>query len=171
MPIKCNLLISVGELSARKNHQVVVKALNSINDNNIYYVIIGKGCLEYELKNLDNTGRLKLLGYRTDVVELLHCSDLFVFPSLQEGLPVALMEAISSGIAVICSRIRGNLDLFDGDLRRMFYPHDIDEVKKLIVRVLKKHNENRYATLSSIPTISFSDESIQKDMMAIYQSL
>ena len=60
---------------------------------------------------LDN--RVILLGYRTDIIELLRASDIFAFPSLQEGLRVALMEAMSSGVPVMASRIGGNVDLIE----------------------------------------------------------
>lgn len=52
------LLISVGELSVRKNHRVVIEALNEINDGRIYYIIIGKGVLQDELERLDMAGNL-----------------------------------------------------------------------------------------------------------------
>ena len=110
VPINATLLISVGELSVRKNHKVVVEALQSLPDD-YWYVIVGKGDLKDELEKMDHTGRLKLLGFRTDIKELLWCSDLFVFPSLQEGLPVALMEAMAAGLPVVASDIRGNRDL------------------------------------------------------------
>lgn len=110
MPLDAKLLILVGELSARKNHAVVVQALRTL-PNDCWYVIVGKGKLAEELLAWDWTGRLKLLGYREDVRELLWASDLFVFPSLQEGLPVALMEAMAAGLPCVASDIRGNNDL------------------------------------------------------------
>ena len=110
------LLVSVGELSARKNHIVVLRALNQIRyshpkmSDKFKYIIVGQGDLEKEYgEYIDSHGlnnNVKLLGYRSDISELLQASDLFVFPSLQEGLPVALMEAMASGIPTICSRIR-----------------------------------------------------------------
>ena len=72
----------------------MVQALQVLPDD-YWYVIVGKGELAEELLAQDRTGRLKLLGYREDVRELLWASDLFVFPSLQEGIPVALMEAMA----------------------------------------------------------------------------
>ena len=95
VPNDAKLLISVGELSVRKNHKVIVEALQKLLDNS-WYIIVSKGELKEELQKIDKTGRLKLLGFRTDIVELLHTSDMFLFPSLQEGLPVALMEAIAN---------------------------------------------------------------------------
>ena len=117
IPIDAKLLIFVGELSVRKNHKVVVEALQILPDD-YWYVIVGKGDLKNELEGLDKTGRLKLLGYRTDVVDLLHASDLFIFPSLQEGLPVALMESMAAGLPCVASDIRGNRDLMSDCLVR-----------------------------------------------------
>ncbi len=81
VPIDCKLLISVGELSVRKNRRVVVEVLQGLPDK-YWYAIVGKGDLKDELERMDTTDRLILLGYRTDIVELLQSSDLFVFPSL-----------------------------------------------------------------------------------------
>lgn len=54
-----------------------------------------------ELLNMYLTGRLKQLGFRTDIVDLLHAS-----VSLQEGLPVALMEALIASVHRVASRIK-----------------------------------------------------------------
>lgn len=116
VPEEAFLLLSVGELSVRKNHRLVLKALRMLENENIYYVICGQGVMEKELRGLANkyglAGRVRLLGYRGDVPELYKAADLFVFPSLQEGLPVALMEAMACGIPCIAGDIRGNRDLF-----------------------------------------------------------
>lgn len=114
IPENAVLLISVGELITRKNHETVLRA---IADMNVYYIIAGNGDLREHLENLIATlglgDRVKLLGFRSDIQELLEASDIFVFPSLQEGLPVALMEAMASGLPCVVSNIRGNNDLLE----------------------------------------------------------
>lgn len=111
------MLLSVGELSERKNHEVIIKALAELKRDNIKYFIVGKGHLEAYLNelilnnNLNNN--VKLLGFRNDIDRLLNAADIFVFPSIQEGLPVALMEAMACGLPVIASEIRGNTDLIE----------------------------------------------------------
>jgi glycosyltransferase involved in cell wall biosynthesis len=111
------ILLGVGELSDRKNHGVSIKALSKIENKNVHLVIAGTGEKKEEFLNLAKeygvSERVHLLGFRTDVAELLKSADIFLFPSVQEGLPVALMEAMSCGLPVVCSEIRGNIDLID----------------------------------------------------------
>lgn len=113
------VLLSVGELISRKNHAVVLDALGEIKKNglidDIQYIICGRGALEAKLKekasSLGISDHVHFLGYRNDVSEICNASDLFVFMSRQEGLPVAVMEAMACGLPVVCSDIRGNTDL------------------------------------------------------------
>ncbi len=125
------VLVSVGELSNRKNHKVILKALEKVKGN-FKYIICGQGAKKEELiklsKELNFQEKVEFLGYRQDVKEILKASDIFCFPSKQEGLPVALMEAMASGLPVICSDIRGNKDLIEdkkGGYLLKFY--DMDE--------------------------------------------
>ena len=47
------------------------------------------------------------------MLEVLPCADVFVFPSFQEGLPIALLEAMATGLPIVCSDIRGSRDLME----------------------------------------------------------
>lgn len=115
------ILLSVGELIPRKNHQVVLKALGCLqkqgNLGNIQYVICGQGAKMDELKalakSLDIADHVHFLGYRRDIPDICSASDVFMFMSLQEGLPVALMEAMACGLPAVCTNIRGNTDLIE----------------------------------------------------------
>ena len=117
IPENCKLLLSVGELNNNKNHQLVLKVLSQIEDKNIHYAICGVGKIhDYLLnfaKKLNISDKLHSLGRRNDIAEILKCADIFVHPSLREGLPVALMEAMASGLPCVASDIRGCRDLID----------------------------------------------------------
>jgi len=94
-------------------------------------VICGDGVLKSYLKQLaEKLGvgdQVHLLGYRNDIPEIYKAVDLFVFPSFREGLSVALMEAMASGLPVVCSKIRGNTDLIeDGKGGYLIEPNDVD---------------------------------------------
>ena len=100
-------LLSVGELIERENHILLIDAISKIN--NVFLTIVGNGELtEMTHKYIVDhclTDKVKLLGYRTDILELNLASDIFVFPSLQEGLPVALMEAMACGKPIVCKHV------------------------------------------------------------------
>ena len=138
IPKDAFVILSVGELITRKNHQTVIEALKDIND--VWYVICGLGPLHDELveltKSLGMNDRVILTGYRTDVMDFYSMADLFVFPSYQEGLPVALLEAMSSGLPCVVSEIRGNTDLIKNESLR-FSPNSRDELKEIILREKK----------------------------------
>lgn len=57
--------------------------------------------------------RVILTGYRTDVANFYKMADVFLFPSFREGLPVAVMEAMASGLPVVATKIRGSSDLVE----------------------------------------------------------
>ncbi|MFK4290902.1 glycosyltransferase family 4 protein [Bacillus sp. RC250] len=118
LPEDSLIVLSVGELNKNKNHEIIIKAIGVLRNPDIYYVICGEGQLKDYLENLAKElgieNQVKLLGYRTDIVEISKISDVFAFPSIREGLSLALMEAMSSGLPVIASDIRGNSDLIHG---------------------------------------------------------
>lgn len=126
------MLLSVGELNVQKNHKAVIKAVSKTKDMRLHYFIAGIGMLQSELfefaKKLGMEKNVHFLGYRTDILELCKAADLYIFPSLREGLPVALMEAAACKAPVICSRIRGNIDLVKTE-NCLFNPKDEDSLK------------------------------------------
>lgn len=108
------VLLSVGELNANKNHQVIIKALGRIKCDRVQYVIVGKGEEKDNLLRLSKENglenRVKLLGFREDVNELLSMSDIFCFPSRREGLGLAAIEAMSSKLPIVTSNVGGIKD-------------------------------------------------------------
>lgn len=127
IPEDAFVFVSVGELNENKNHRTVIRAFVKTDMANSYYLICGEGELKQEhLKLAEELGvsdRVRFLGFRTDVSEILRACDCFVFPSFREGLSVSLMEAMAAGLPCIASRIRGNVDLLP-DSRYLFEASD-----------------------------------------------
>ena len=93
--------------------------------------------------------QVHLAGFRTDVAELCKVSDIFVFPSRQEGLPVALMEAVASETPVVCSHIRGNTDLIT-DRRFLFHEKKVDDVIRCLEPLLTDRKQLKFMTARSV---------------------
>jgi len=171
------VLLSVGELIARKNHRVVLEALKLLREQGrlegIRYVICGSGKLEGELKALASAYRLdgtvSFLGYRTDVNEIYRCCDLFVFMSFQEGLPVALMEAMATGLPVVCTDIRGNNDLIENGKSGEIIGNSAGELADAIMKMKDRPNVRvGYARKAEETIQEFGLEKVEEKMRKIY---
>lgn len=138
------VLLSVGELEKRKNHATTIEALSRVNHDKIKLLICGVGtqkkALEEQIEKLNLQKNVFLLGYRYDINELSHISDAFVFATYQEGLSVALMEAMAVGVPCIISRIRGNVDLIEHDKGLFFNPKDVNSMIEAINLFLRKRD-------------------------------
>lgn len=162
------LLVSVGELTKRKNHQAVVRTLASMQkecvEKKICYLICGEGperaYLEKLVQRNGLQGTVLMPGYRTDVREILAVSDCFVFPSKQEGLPVALMEAMAMGLPCICSDVRGNRDLLADNT----YLVKKDDYQTVIRKVIEKRGVKTTALLPD-----YEKQYVNKQMKLIYK--
>ena len=120
LPLDKLILLSSGELIKRKNHETILKALSQLKElSNIHYLLCGHGTLDTYLRDLAEqlgiSHMVTFAGYREDILKILQTADLFLFPSYQEGLPMALLEAMACGLPVVCSDIRGSRDLM-GDI-------------------------------------------------------
>jgi len=100
--------------------------------------------LQAKIKQYDLEDKIELLGYRTDILELLKICDFFIFPSKREGLPVSIMEAMACRVPVIGSKIRGNSDLIQDNINGfLFSLDDRKEFIQIITKfLLKEYDED-----------------------------
>lgn len=182
------ILLSSGELIKRKNHETVIRAIAQLKNITVdfHYVICGHGVLEkhlYQLtEELQVSELVSFLGYREDISEILQIADVFLFPSFQEGLPMAMLEAMAYGLPVICSDIRGSRDLMG-----KFAEHELDYCDGgILVRTasdvssysqaIRVFMENRemmklMGEKNCLRAKEFSDQYVKKSMQKIYSRL
>lgn len=105
------LALAIGRLTPVKNYAGLLEAcsLAGAEAPSLRLAVLGTGPLEDALRSRARAlgSRAIFLGYRADVADCLRASDLFVNSSLTEGLPVALLEAMASGVAIIASEVGG----------------------------------------------------------------
>ena len=176
------VLLSVGELIPRKNHVEVLEALKQMKDAGkdykIKYLIAGRGKIANELQDKINglglQEQVQMLGFRSDVADVFAASDIYVFPSHQEGLPVALMEAMSVGMPVVCSRIRGNVDLIEeGVGGYLFDSKDASTLVTALDRMMAKAEIDRRAMGSHNVAVmeNFDKNHVNTVMRGIYSRM
>jgi len=171
------VLLSIGEMIKRKNHETALKALSRLENQNFVYLICGKGELETYLRELSiDLGiedKVRFLGFRNDIPEICLASDLFIFPSYQEGLPVSVMEAMSVGLPIIGSSIRGNVDLIeDGKGGYLVKPDDIHGFTNSIQKLISDSDLRKKMSIRNIKEVKKYDKNIVKrDMLKLYKDL
>lgn len=195
IPIDKLIILSSGELIKRKNHESAIRAVAKIKKQyleknptlpDFHYVICGHGELEEYLhdliQSLDVSDMVTLLGYREDMLSIYQIADIFLFPSYQEGLPIALLEAMACGLPVICSDIRGNQDLMgkpisnSGDLKTccggiMIHGADnIDAIAEAITSIQgSQYNLSLLGQKNALIARNFSIENVSEKMELIYK--
>ncbi len=167
------MFISVGELNENKNHSTVIRALAKADIANSYYLICGEGKLKqqhFELaQKLGISEKVKLLGFRTDVSEILRACDCFVFPSFREGLSVSLMEAMAPGLPCIASRIRGNVDLLENS-RYLFEPADESALCQLLKDAANGVQTEQECAQNREMLKRYDIKNVSKQMQGIYSA-
>ncbi|OUP27852.1 glycosyltransferase family 4 protein [Faecalibacterium sp. An192] len=172
------VILSVGELIPRKNHKIVLEALSILKNidkiSDIQYLICGNGRLKKDLKQLTLeygiSEHVHFLGYRNDVSEMYKCSDLFVFMSKQEGLPVALMEAMACGVPIICSNVRGNRDLVENKYNGIIIKLDPQLLSEKILELKSNEKDKKIYLNHSLEKIKHFELSyVLKEMKDIYE--
>lgn len=174
---RVKVILSVGDLCKRKNHSTVIKALKHVDDPNIVLYIAGYDLLDGELssltKNLMIENNVVFLGYTRDLSKYFAAADLYIFPSLQEGLPVALMEAMSWGLPVIASDIRGNNDLIVKDKGGILLkPTDVYGFAYSISKMLK--NDEYLQSMGNYNkerVKNFEVEPVRKEIERVYKEI
>lgn len=115
IPLDAKVVLSVGEMIPRKDHSTALYGLAAMTSGTAHMILCGKGQEEMALKelvkDLEIENRIHFVGYRSDVAEICSAADVFVSTSRQEGLPVSCIEAMAAGLPVICTNVRGHVDL------------------------------------------------------------
>jgi glycosyltransferase involved in cell wall biosynthesis len=120
LPASAAVVGTVGNLTEKKDHYTLVQAFRSVTVKHpdARLVIIGSGPLEDRLRNwvreLDLGKSVVLPGSRDDAIDLMPAFDVFTLSSRFEGLSIALVEALASGVPAVCTRVGGVPEVLDG---------------------------------------------------------
>jgi glycosyltransferase involved in cell wall biosynthesis len=152
------LLGVVGRLSPEKNVRGLIEALHLLNDKNLGLVVLGAGpelpAIQRSIAEAGLTDRVLLGGYVANARDYLALLDVLVIPSLTEGLPMILLEAMAAKLPVISTRV-GDIPAVLGELGVLVEPGDAKQLAAAIgatvdglahVRVLAAQAADRVAT-------------------------
>jgi glycosyltransferase involved in cell wall biosynthesis len=136
------VVASVGRLHEQKGYEFLLPAVRNLLQDlpNSVFLIAGYGPLEEQLKDrareLNVASHVRFLGYRRDVPDILAACDLYVLPSLWEGMSNAVLEAMAAARPVIATAVDGNVEqVSDGETGLLAPPADSDALTEAIRRL------------------------------------
>ncbi|MDO4870854.1 MAG: glycosyltransferase family 4 protein [Candidatus Saccharibacteria bacterium] len=169
------IMIYVAEVIKRKNHLMIVRKIDKILDKipNLKFIFAGKDTNRYIYRQICKSNKIDFLGYRKDVDKLFQLSDVAITTSLQEGLATNIIEAMASGLPVICSNVRGHRELIQNDENGyLFELNDDSEMIDNIVKIYNNHELCAKFSRNNIKMAKSYDQAIAtKKMMKIYNEV
>ena len=171
---------TVGTLKAAKGHKFLIDAAAMIvpQHPNLHFLFIGDGELKAELQAqvqwLNLSGNVHFLGNRSDVPALLAASDLFVLPSLWEGLPMALLEALAAGKPIVATAVSGTkLVMIPNKTGLVVPPGDARKLAEAILQLVSDPVRARAMGITARQHVSkeFSARKQADDHLALYRRL
>ncbi|MGA5702912.1 glycosyltransferase [Peterkaempfera bronchialis] len=171
---------SVGNLTAKKDQRTLLEAHARLRRTHpgTVLVLVGSGPLEGELRGRAaalglTDGAVVFAGSRSDVPALLPGLDVFALSSRQEGLPVALMEAMASGLPAVVTRVGGMPEVLDdGDQGLLVPPADPDALCRALARLVGDDGlRARMGAAARERSRSFDVAGAQRAVEAVYEQV
>lgn len=173
-------LSAIGRMTNQKGFTFLVRALPSIAERSpgVRCLFVGDGPLRYDLEReahaLGVADICRFTGMRTDIPDILSATDVFVMPSLSEGFPMVLLEAMGMGRPVVATAVSGNPELIeDGRTGKLVAPSDPKALAEAVLRLLENPDEAQAlgkAALIKVST-SFTVQIMVEKTERVYRSL
>jgi glycosyltransferase involved in cell wall biosynthesis len=172
------VLMNVGRLSEQKGHFYLLSAVARLKESypNLILLLVGDGPLratvEDQISALGIAPYVKMLGFKDNVAELLKDTDVFILPSLNEGFPLTILEAMSAAKPVIATDVGGNSEaVIHGETGIIVPPKDVDSlcqaIRTLLDDPVKRTEMGQKGQQRSIAL--FSKKKMLKETFALYQ--
>ncbi len=173
-------IICIGRLTKQKGQEYLIKAVASLKDRypQLKLILAGSGEDDNKLKKLTEDLKIdritRFLGQRKDIPQLLSISDALVLPSLYEGLPLCVLEAMAAAKPVIVTDVGGNREIVeDGKNGFIVSPKDIHGLSESIKKLLSMPDKGKEMGAKGREVVlnKFSIQSISRKTEEIFVAL
>lgn len=142
------LITHIGRFTAQKNHELLIRAFAQLNPYQpVQLLLVGEGELKPQVEqlvySLGLSERVRFLGVRSDIPELLNASDIFVLSSRWEGNPMSVMEAMAAGLPVISTAVGGVPELVEEGVSGILVPSENEQALRTAIQTLLDNPELR----------------------------
>ena len=177
---KIRIIGTIGSLGIEKGHIYLLEAARQILDivKDLRFLIIGDGPLRKPLEEKSEKLGIKkqviFMGERKDIPEFLMAMDLFVLPSVKEGLPIALLEAMAAKRPVIATRVGAIPKVIENkDIGILVEPKDIKGLRDAIMNLINDPGRMNLLAREGFNRVStnFSSDEMGKNYLKLYMEI
>lgn len=171
----CFKVLHIGRFSEQKNHNMLIKAFGEFCKKapNSVLQLIGDGEKKEEIKqlvaNLGISDKVEFLGLKENVYKYLNTADVFVLPSLYEGMPMTLIEAMGTGLPIIATNVGGIPDMLVSGVEALIIDLDVNELSSTMMRVYKeKQTRESLGKMAYERSKNFSSSTMANQYIEVY---
>jgi glycosyltransferase EpsD len=142
------IILYIAEFIPRKNHRLLIEKSSVLKNHikELKIIFAGTGPLfdkyKKKVKDTDLSETVLFFGYRNDIEKLCNIADVAVLPSKQEGLPLGMIECLATGLPIVCSRIRGHIDVIAD--RRNGLLFDLNKPAQMVDSIFELYNDSNF---------------------------
>ena len=180
IPQSAAVVSTVGRLTAIKQHRLLLDTIARAakTNSNVLALIAGDGELRHDLEayaaQLGIAGRVRFLGWRRDLATIYAATDVFLLTSRNEGTPVALIEAMASGVPGVSTDVGGVKDVITSEaVGARVHEGDADALAAHVVRMLADHGLRRETGERARAAVleRYSLDRLVRDINVLYREL
>lgn len=180
LPEHAKVTVTIGRLVEQKGHTILLQALQKLKQqgsSDVYAVLVGDGPwrqrLQDRAKALGLEKQIRFLGTRTDIGDILRAADLYIMPSLWEGLGLALLEGMAAGLPVLASRVGGMIEVLgEGQYGYLVPANDVAALAQQLSALLAPGKDlSQMASAAQKRVTDFSATRMVAAIEAVYTSV
>lgn len=179
LPPDACIVSVIATFKRQKGHRYLIEAAAPVVKAypNVHILFVGDGelreVLQEQVSAADMTEHIHFLGFRQDIPDLLAASDYFVLPSLWEGLPMALIEAMAAGLPVVATDVSGSRQVVvNGETGLLVAPGDAQALANALQQLLSQPQRARAMGLAAQRRVTdhFGAKKQAADHLALFQA-
>ena len=180
LPAQKQIIGAIGRLTTQKGYCHLLQSFAQVKRTvaEAYLLVIGEGelldSLQQLTRELQLDGSVQFLGVRTDILDLLLAMDVFVMSSLWEGLPIALLEAMATGVPCVATAVGGIPEVIDHGKDGLLIPAgDSGALAKAVVTLLQDSSFAQLLARNALSKVQsrYSVQRMVKDHEKLYKQL
>ncbi|WJY26415.1 glycosyltransferase [Sporosarcina trichiuri] len=168
-------ILHVGRFSEQKNHSELIENFKIICNEmpNITLKLIGSGHLEKtvkdKVKDLGLENNVEFLGTKANVFPYLNDADIFILPSLWEGMPITLIEAMATGLPIVATNVGGVPDMIEHRVTGLLVNNKREEIVEAVLELIRDSElRNKLGESAKVASKKFSVTNMKAEYVKIY---